>query len=222
MQIICAIETINSNNIIHFNINPGSLLVFPFLKIKLSSFTNAKEYNEKELNNKINIKIPKGEKSYMSPEFFNNSSMTIEEAKQQDYYALGMALLFIKFGFSLVNYKSSYEDIMNYDSLFNELDEAINFIKSQSYLSSGCIHFLCSLIKYKIKDRISFDKIYRNKWLNENKDYLELIFNGFSNDEERLIMELKISDYLVKKEKKINYSNMKKYKFKKSTKKYIK
>ena len=85
-----------------------------------------------------------------------------------------------------------------------------NFIKDKirqqlQYLrDKDFIEFLCNLIQYSPNERLDFEKIIRNKWLNKDLDKLHEIFWGFEYDEEKLIMELQKNDYLIKKEDKIN------------------
>ena len=220
-QIIDGLNMIYTNNIIHLNINPSNILVTANLTIKLSSFSNAIEYKENDDKNKIII-VPKADKGYISPEYHINSSMSIEDAKKQDYFALGSTLFYFMFGEKLINSSKKKEPIIDFDIIINRLEKRINFIKSRAYLNKGLIALLCSLINYKSKDRLSFDKIRRNKWLNENRDYIESIFNSIYDDEEKLILELQKSDFLYKKEKEMNYCNTSKFKFKKSKKVFIK
>ena len=52
-----------------------------------------------------------------------------------------------------------------------------------------------NLIEYEPSDRPNFEKIYRNKWLNTNREILENIITTNENDEEKVIMELQKSDF---------------------------
>ena len=66
---------------------------------------------------------------------------------------------------------------------------------------------------------INFGKIYKNKWLNRNKEIIEDIVHTNENDEEKIIMELQKSDYLINKQKDLNPKKAKKYILKKKIKK---
>ena len=74
--------------------------------------------------------------------------------------------------------------------------------------------FIISLIGYNPDERVDFQKIYRNKWLNKNNDILDRILMAFENDEEKLRIELQKKDYLMKKEEnsKNENNNKKNYK----------
>ena len=217
-QIINGLEIIYRNNIIHLNLNLENLLVTIELKITLSSFNNCIKYGEKQIKDNFNLKIPENEKGYHSPEYYINSKMSIEDAKKQDYFALGSSLFLLKFGEKLLDFKKYKELEMNSDRIINVLERRINFIKSQPFINEDLIYFIISLIQYKIKDRFSFEQIYRNKWLNDNKEEINLITKIFIFDEQKLLLEIQKSDYLIKKEKELKDCKISKYKFKKKKK----
>ena len=66
-------------------------------------------------------------------------------------------------------------------------------------------------------DRPSFEQVYRNIWVNKHSEYNKNIFEGHRDDERKLMMELKKSDFLVEKkiENKKRYLKKKKFIFKK-------
>ena len=218
-QIINGLETIYRNNIINLNLNLENILVTINLKISLSSFNNCIKYDEKQIKDNFKIKIPENTKGYHSPEYYINSKMSIEDAKKQDYFALGSSLFLLKFGEKLLDFKQYEELEMNSDRIINVLERKINFIKSQPFINEDFINFLVSLIQYKIKDRPSFEQIYRNKWLNADKKEINLISNIFILDESKLLLELQKADYLIKKENELKDCKISKYKFKKRKKK---
>ena len=104
----------------------------------------------------------------------------------------------------MLKFKKSEEKIANAFRIIEFLQKSISFIKSQKLSDKGFINFLCSLIQYQPKDRPKFEEIYRNEWLNKDKDKINIVFNSFENDEEKLIMELQKLDFLIKKENELN------------------
>ena len=217
-QIINGLELIYRSNIIHLNLNLENILITVGVKICLSSFNHCIKYDEKQIKDNFKVKIPENKKGYLSPEYYINSKMSIEDAKKQDYFALGSSLFLLKFGEKLLDFKQYEELEMNSDRIINVLEKKINFIKSQTFINEDFINFLISLIQYKIKDRFSFEQIYRNKWLNDNEEEIYFISNVFKS-EEKILLELQKSDYLIKKEKELNKCKISKYKFKKRRKK---
>ena len=197
-QIISALEILDRSYYVHFDIKPENLLVNLNLIIKLTDFSILKKVKDG------NIRIPGGTPGYISPEYYIERDVNSEDARKQDYFALGSTLFLLKFGKELLKYKRSENELINATQIINLLQKNISYIKSQKLIEHDFIEFLCSLISYKPKDRPSFEQIYRNKWLNKDADKIDEIFAGFQNDEEKLIMELQKKDFLIIKEKDLN------------------
>ena len=222
MQIINALEVLDRNDYIHYDIKPENLLITINLIIKLSDFSLITKAIEGQLT-----KIPGGTLGYVSPEYYIERNVSSEDAKKQDYFALGSTLFFLKFGEHMLKYKKSENRVVNSDKIIELLQQNIAIIKSQKLSDKGFIDFICSLIQYKPKDRPSFENIYRNKWLNKDSDKINTVFSAFENDEEKLIMELQKLDFLIRKEEEFNEEinnnnlNEKKLSFKEKPKKKI-
>ena len=218
-QIISALKTFNQGNMVHFDIKPLNILLFKNLEIKLIDFDFLRKLDD-ESESKI---IPGGTPGYVTPEYFYKSSkdMEDEELRTQDYFALGATIFFLKYGKYMLNYttfKKKFVDHniiggskdekerVKYKKVANELtgdmlvyclDNAINFIKKQKYQDKNFDEFLCSLIQFKPKDRINFEKIMRNKWLNKNLKEIEKIEKVGAGDESNLLLELQKSDFII-------------------------
>ena len=200
-QIINALEILDRSYYVHFDLKPENLLVNINLIVKLSDFSILKKVQNGT------IKIPGGTPGYISPEYYINPYVSSEEARKQDYFALGATLFFLKFGKELLKYKKSEDTIINAHQIINLLQKDVSYIKSQKFIDQNFIDFLCSLSAYIPKDRPSFEQIYRNIWLNKDADRIDEIYVAFQNDEEKLIMELQKQDYLTTKEKDLNMNN---------------
>ena len=131
---------------------------------------------------------------------------------------MGSTLFYIKYGEHLLKYKKDDDSIINNDTVMELLFRKHEFIKSRQPTDQEFIDFIISLIHYDINDRADFEKIYRNKWLNRNKEIIEDIVHTNENDEEKIIMELQKSDYLINKQKDLNNQKAKKFKYKKKIK----
>ena len=173
------------------------------------------------------IRIPGGTPGYLSPEYYGKRKykMPIENAKKQDYFALGSTIFLLKYGRPLMKIKikktnksEEYKEIHDY--IIESLDKNIAFIRADRVVDKDFVNFLCKLIQIYPEDRPSFEEIYRNQWLNRNSEFLKKLLDGFRNDEPKLIMELRKSDYLMEKKKDIenNSKSRKKYVFNKKSK----
>lgn len=197
-QIIGALEVLDRNNYIHFDIKPENLLISVNLIIKLSDFSLLREVDE----NTNEFKLPGGTPGYMTPEYYINKYVKNDVARKQDYFALGSTLFLIKYGLPLLRYKKYDDNEMNADRIVDLLVRNINILKSQVLTDKDFINFIICLIDYNPNDRANFEKIYRNKWLNKyiNNGKLDRTIMAFENDEEKLIMELQKKDFIIKKE----------------------
>ena len=92
----------------------------------------------------------------------------------------------------------------------------MNHIKSSITSDVDLNNFLCDLIQYKPENRPSFEKIYRNKWLNKKDDFKTVTFRSGINDEgNKLLFELNKNDFLYQHKNEISKTEKnKKFKFK--------
>ena len=205
LQIVNGLEYLERNELIHFDIKPENILIFLNLALKLSDFGLLKEVSQME-----KIRIPGGTPGYLSPEYyqFQRNKVSIDIAKKQDYYALGVTIYFIKYGKQMIKLKieksdKEDENRANQEYIVDTLQKKIIFIKSDKLADKDFIKFLCSLIQIDPDDRPFFEEIYRNKWLNKNVNSIKKVLNAFKYDEPKLIDEFRKKDYLIEKKKEL-------------------
>ena len=219
-QIVKGLEVFDRNELIHFDIKPENILIFIELYLKITDFGLLKDVSNIE-----EIRIPGGTPGYLSPEYYKIRKYAIskENAKKQDYFALGSTIFLLKYGRPLIKLKirktiKSEEDKENHDYIIDCIDKSTVFIRSDRVVDKDFANFLCSLIQIYPEERPSFEEIYRNKWLNKNTGFLKKLLDGFRHDEQKLIMELRKSDYLIEKKKEIERNPRKKFIFNKKSK----
>ena len=214
-QIVAGLETLERSELIHFDIKPENLLITSGLILKISDFSFLKNLRQGE----VEFKIPGGTHGYVSPEYYRRLKINGETAKKQDYFALGATIYFLKFCHRLLKYKKYDEDKMNQSRVIDLLQRNISLVKSNLKLSKGFVDFLCGLIEYSPEQRPTFEQIYRNNWLNQNGKIINDIIQTFSEGEEdKLMRELIKSDFLCKKKKDFEKSEIVKFKFAKRKK----
>jgi serine/threonine protein kinase len=216
-QIINALELLDRNYYVHNDIKPQNILITHQLIVKLTDFSLLTKVKDKE------TEIPGGTPGYLSPEYYINKKVDSEVARKQDYFALGSTLYFLKYGESMLKYNDNNEKFMIADEIIKLLEQKRDKIKSGKMSDGEFINFLCSLIEYKPDDRPCFEEIYRNIWLNKNSEQINNIHSINQGEEEKMIMELQKSDFLIKKEKEneqdLNLENEQKIKENKNIKK---
>ena len=218
IQIINALELLNRNYLVHFDIKPENLLISINLIIKLSDFSLLRK-----VNNKDQIKIPGGTNGYLTMEYFKkDEKVSGFDTRKQDYFSLGSTLYYLKYGKPMLKYKKCDDNETYRLTILEKLQNEISSIRSDPFTDQEFIDFLVSLVGYTPDDRPTFEEIYRNKWLNKNLIELNETFSIFEYDEEKLIIELQKKDFIIEKEnqkKDKNNITTKKFKFKKSNKK---
>jgi len=200
-QVINALLTLYQNYYIHFDIKPENLLILSNLTIKLSDFSILKKVKDQA------SRIPGGTLGYLTPEYYINRDVSCEDARKQDYFALGSTFYNLKTGEQFLKYKKYDDNKMISDKIVDIIQRRINQINSQKLIDKDFTNLVTQLVQYKPKDRPSFNKIYRNKWLNKDLKYLYETYAQFEGDEEKLIMEFQKKDFFIDKEK-LNHNDI--------------
>jgi serine/threonine protein kinase len=193
-QIINALELLDRNYYVHNDIKPQNILISYQLIIKLTDFSILTKITDKQ------SKIPGGTPGYLAPEYYINQEVDSEVARKQDYFALGSTLYFLKYGKSMLKYNYNDEKIMIADEIIKLLEKNRDNIKSKKMSDGEFINFICSLIEYKSEDRPCFEEIFRNIWLNNNSEQINNIHSINQGEEDKMLLELQKSDFLIKKE----------------------
>ena len=194
-QVINALLTLYQNYYVHFDIKPENLLILTNLVIKLSDFSLLKKVKNTQ------SKIPGGTQGYITPEYYIDRDVSSENARKQDYFALGSTFYYLKTGEQLLKYKKYDDNKMNADKTIDIIQRRINQINSCKLNDKDFTNLVIQLIQYKPEDRPSFNMIYRNKWLNKDLKYLNETYTQFESDEEKLLMEFQKKDFFIDKER---------------------
>jgi len=204
-QLVKGFETLYMANFVHFDFKPENTLIFNNIVMKLTDFGFLRDLNK--IKNSVNqIEIPGGTHGYFPPEYFSNEGhkITLEEVFKLDYFALGATIFYLKYGEKMLKYQN-YEDNLITGNYIKELIQmASNKIKTTKSNDKDFINFLCKIIQYNPKDRLSFKEIQRNKWLNKNRNEILEVVETNQEDELKIIEELNKSDFLFEKKNYIN------------------
>ena len=211
-QIIDSLELLNRNNYLHFDIKPENILNNLEINLKLSDFGLLRD-----TSNIDSMRIPGGTPGYLSPEYYHHQKLSVDRAKKQDIFALGATIYYLKYGQKMLKINKEESDREKLENIIFSLQRKITYIQSNKICDRDFVNFLCSMIQIYPDDRPSFEQIYRNIWLNKNSEYIKKLFEGHKDDERKLMIELKKSDFLVEKkiERKKRIIKKKKFIFKK-------
>ena len=205
-QLVKGFETLYMANYVHFDFKPENTLIFSNMVMKLSDFGLLRNLN-KIKNDKNIVKVPGGTPGYYPPEIYSNESkIKFEEATTIDYFSLGATIFYLKYGDKMLKFDKFEDNLATANYMIDLMQRAMNKIKTTQSNDKDFINFLCKLIQYNPKDRLSFEEIQRNKWLNKNwNEILEVVETNQAN-EEKMIEELNKTDFLFEKK---NYLNEK-------------
>jgi len=205
-QLVKGFETLYIANFSHFDFKPENTLIFKDIVMKLSDFGLLRNLNKLK-NDKNIVKVPGGTQGYYPPEIYsNNGKIKFEEATTIDYFSLGATIFYLKYGDKMLKFEEFKDNLETANYMIDLMQRAFDKIKTTKSNDKDFIHFLCKLIQYDPKDRLSFEEIQRNKWLNKNwNEILEVVETNQAN-EEKLIEELNKTDFLFEKK---NYLNEK-------------
>lgn len=203
-QIIKGLLTLEMNELVHFDIKPENILIHHGLTLKITDFnylTNLEEYSDPTKK----LTIPETTPGYVTPDFFKSKEVDKDTAKKQDYFALGATLFYFKIGYQMLKYRKLEEDKLTEDRVIDILQRDIAHIRSNPLFDPKFVDFICDLITYIPSERLTFEEIYRNMWLNKNSDDASTVINAFSDGEEdKFMKELVKSDFYLEKQKQID------------------
>ena len=114
-----------------------------------------------------------------------------------------------------MNYKRDpNNNFINELNVIDLLQKEISLIEANKLLDKDFVDFLWGLLYYLPEKRFSFDEIYRNTWVNENRKEVTDIINSFlEGEEDKLMRELIKSDYILEKKAQIKSNARPKFKF---------
>ena len=186
-QIVQGMETLDKNELVHFDIKPENILIQSGLVLKVTDFSFLMNLQDNE--NEKSIKIPGGTKGYVTPEYYQKKEIDKLTAKKQDYFALGATIYLLKVGYQMLKYKKYENDTLTEDRIIDLLQRDVAHIRADPLMDKDFVDFLCQLIQYIPEERPSFEEIYRNKWLNKDLDEISFIINSFIEGEESVLMK---------------------------------
>ena len=194
-QLINGFAILYKNNFVHFDIKPENILITNNLTLKLSDFSVLQKVVEPL------SKIPGGTVGYLSPEYYKKKETSPDDARKQDYFALGSTLFYLKYGDKLLNYKKDESNDIIMNKIVEELMRDSNYLYSRKSNDRHFIIFLNHLLHINPDYRYDFREIFMNKWVNTNLDSIEKVADIFENDEEMFLMELQKLDFILQKKK---------------------
>ena len=194
---------------VHFDIKPDNFLLFGN-ELKLSDFSLC-DFIPNIGKTKL---LPAGTPSFMPLECVNAETVENKELYKIDLFSLGCILYKMKYNDNV--YKNNKNDDSNKVNkekiILNEIEEKINKLNKTSFLNKkrkkeGNINYVIKrLLEPNIKNRMSFNELFENSFLNNNKKKINMIENNNSEVEvKKLLIELQKPEICRKKKQKMKF-----------------
>ena len=215
-QIIQSLNFLESHNFCHCDIKPENFLICYGFNLKLSDFSLLKCIEKNK-----NVQLTSSTWNIRPLEYFTETKeVSSEDAIKIDIYGFGLILYYMIFYEHFLNNED--KEILLKNELSNE--EKYNYLKNQiinkrekiknSNIEKGLKDIIISTTELFPSNRPKVRDLLENKWINEDMDILEQIYDINENEEIKLFIEFQ-------KYKKTDINNIKKRKRKKNFVNYI-
>ena len=193
-QIIQSLDFLYNHNLVHCDIKPENFLIDKGFVLKISDFSVLKKvdkYKKITLNSTTwNIK---------GPEYFTNSKQVDPtNGHKIDIYALGLLLYYFLFKKHILNEddkiflndKNKDKNEQN-EFLCHRINEAINNIRNirTKYIDNDLKELIISMINPDISKRLNIRDLMNNKWVNEDTNIINQIYNINDGEEMKIFFE---------------------------------
>ena len=194
-QIIQCIDFLYNHNLVHCDIKPENFLIDKGFVLKISDFSVLKKVDKHKklvLNSSTwNIK---------GPEYYTNSKQVDpKNGYKIDIYAVGLLLYYFLFKEHILNDEED-KIILNdknkninekYAFLYDKINEKINNIRNNriKYIDNDLKELIISMIHPDINQRLNIRDLINNKWVNEDKNIINQIYNINDGEEMKIFFE---------------------------------
>ena len=192
---------------VHFDIKPDNFLLFGN-EIKLSDFSLC-DFIPNIGKTKL---LPAGTPSFMPIESINAETVENKELYKVDFFSLGCILYKMKFNENVYkNNKNEDSNKVNKEKLIlKEIEEKIDklnndssFLNKKRKKEDNLNYIIKRLLEPNIKNRMSFNELFENSFINDNKKKITMIENNNSEvDVNKLLLELQKPEIPRKRKRK--------------------
>ena len=192
---------------VHFDIKPENFLLFGN-EIKLSDFSLCDFFPSIGKTKLLNAGTP----SYMPIESINGETLENKELYKIDLFSLGCVLYKMKYNEYVYKTDKNEEiDKLKKEKLIlneieekiNKLDEDNNLLNNKKKKEDNLNYIIKRLLEHNIKNRMSFNELFENSFINDNKKKITMIENNNSEvDVNKLLLELQKPEIPRKRKRK--------------------
>lgn len=187
-QIILGLDFLNRSFLIHADIKPENILLnygFTTKITDLSTLTAIKKNSD--------LILPSGTFCFQGPEYYEEQKkIDSKDSEKIDIFALGIIIYYMKYFIYPMNQNNKAK--LNKNQVIGILNKEIENISNDSNISPELKELMIKMIEPDISKRATIEDILGNKWLNEEKKFIDKIHRLNDGEDVKLFIEFQKYD----------------------------
>ena len=196
-QIIQSIDFLYNHNLVHCDIKPENFLIDNGFILKISDFSVLKKIEKHK-----KIKLNSTTWNIKGPEYYTSlKEVDPNNGYKIDIFGFGLLLYYFLFQEHVLNddndkifLNDKNNDIKEKNNyLCHKINETINKIRYDRlhYIDNELKELIISMIHPDINERLNIRDLINNKWINEDNNIINQIYNINEGEEMKILFEMK-------------------------------
>ena len=196
-QIIQSIDFLYNHNLVHCDIKPENFLIDNGFILKISDFSVLKKIEKHK-----KIKLNSSTWNIKGPEYYTSlKEVDPKNGYKIDIFGFGLLLYYFLFQEHVLNddndkifLNDKNNDIKEKNNyLYHKINETINKIRYDRlhYIDNELKELIISMIHPDINERLNIRDLINNKWINEDNNIINQIYNINEGEEMKILFEMK-------------------------------
>ena len=196
-QIIQSIDFLYNHNLVHCDIKPENFLIDNGFILKISDFSVLKKIEKHK-----KIKLNSSTWNIKGPEYYTSlKEVDPKNGYKIDIFGFGLLLYYFLFQEHVLNddndkifLNDKNNDIKEKNNyLYHKINETINKIRYDRlhYIDNELKELIISMIHPDINERLNIRDLINNKWINDDNNIINQIYNINEGEEMKILFEMK-------------------------------
>ena len=196
-QIIQSIDFLYNHNLVHCDIKPENFLIDNGFILKISDFSVLKKIEKHK-----KIKLNSTTWNIKGPEYYTSlKEVDPNNGYKIDIFGFGLLLYYFLFQEHVLNddndkifLNDKNNDIKEKNNyLYHKINETINKIRYDRlhYIDNELKELIISMIHPDINERLNIRDLINNKWINDDNNIINQIYNINEGEEMKILFEMK-------------------------------
>ena len=196
-QIIQSLDFLYNHNLVHCDIKPENFLIDNGFILKISDFSVLKKIEKHK-----KIKLNSTTWNIKGPEYYTSlKEVDPKNGYKIDIFGFGLLLYYFLFQEHVLNddndkifLNDKNNDIKEKNNyLYHKINETINKIRYDRlhYIDNELKELIISMIHPDINERLNIRDLINNKWINDDNNIINQIYNINEGEEMKILFEMK-------------------------------